>query len=83
MSKNFERDDILTGKDAISGLKSSPWEGLGKLVNTPCPVHFLLDDTTTFNIGFSIPYTLQKAQPAVIKKTGPLLTLLLALFIVG
>jgi len=31
----FEVDDIYTRKDAISGLKSSPWSGLGKLVNTP------------------------------------------------
>ena len=35
LSKDFERDDIFTRKDAISGLKSSPWAGLGKLVNTP------------------------------------------------
>jgi len=31
----FEVDDIFTRKDAISGLKSSLWAGLGKLVNTP------------------------------------------------
>jgi hypothetical protein len=28
-------DDIFTGKNAISGLKSGPWEGLGKQDNTP------------------------------------------------
>jgi hypothetical protein len=28
-------DDIFSRKDAISGLKSSLWVGLGKLVNTP------------------------------------------------
>jgi hypothetical protein len=35
LSQVFEMDDIFTRKDAISGLKSSPWAGLGKLVNTP------------------------------------------------
>ena len=35
LSQVFEVDDIYTRKDAISGLKSSPWAGLGKLVNTP------------------------------------------------
>ena len=34
LSQNFEVDDISTGKDAISGLKSSPWASLDKLVNT-------------------------------------------------
>jgi hypothetical protein len=31
----FEVDDIFTRKDAILGLKSSLWAGLGELVNTP------------------------------------------------
>jgi hypothetical protein len=31
----LEVDDIFTRKDAISGFKSNPWAGLGKLVNTP------------------------------------------------
>jgi hypothetical protein len=35
ISKVFEMDDIFTRKDAISGLKNSPWAGLGKQVNTP------------------------------------------------
>jgi len=42
MSKDFERDDIFTGNDAISGLKISPWEGLGKPVDTP-PGQFKFD----------------------------------------
>ena len=33
LSPVFEMDDIFTRKDAISGLKSSPWAGFGKLVN--------------------------------------------------
>jgi hypothetical protein len=35
MSQDSEVDDIFSRKDAISGLKSSLWVGLGKLVNTP------------------------------------------------
>ena len=35
ISQVFEEDDIFTRKDAISGLKSSPWADLCKLVNTP------------------------------------------------
>ena len=35
LSQVFEVDDIFTGKNAISGLKSSPWADLCKLVNTP------------------------------------------------
>jgi len=35
ISQVFEMDDIFTRKDAISGLKNSPWAGLGKQVNTP------------------------------------------------
>ena len=35
ISQVFGVDDIFTGKDAISGFKSSLWAGLGKLVNTP------------------------------------------------
>ena len=35
ISKVFEVDDIFTRKDAISGLKSSIWADLCKLVNTP------------------------------------------------
>jgi hypothetical protein len=43
--------------DAITGLKGSPWAELGNWT-----IHFLLDDITTFNIAFPIPYKLQKAQ---------------------
>jgi hypothetical protein len=46
LSQNFEVDDISTGKDAISGLKSSPWAGLDKLVNTSL-VQILEYDITT------------------------------------
>ena len=35
ISKDFERYDIFTRKDAISGFKSCPWAGLSKLVNIP------------------------------------------------
>ena len=35
LSQVFEVDDIFTRKDAISGLKSSLWADLSKLVNTP------------------------------------------------
>ena len=35
ISQVFEVDDIFTRKDVISGFKSSPWAGLGKLLNTP------------------------------------------------
>jgi hypothetical protein len=35
ISKVFEADDIFTRKDVISGLKSSLWAGLGKLINIP------------------------------------------------
>jgi len=35
ISQVFEVDDIFTRKDAISGLRSTLWAGLGKLVNTP------------------------------------------------
>jgi hypothetical protein len=62
ISKVFEVDDIFTRKDAISGLKSS----LGRVyVNWSIhlwTVQFLLDDITTFNIGFPIPYTFQKSK---------------------
>ena len=34
ISQVFRVDDIFTRKDAISGLKISSWEGLGKLANT-------------------------------------------------
>jgi hypothetical protein len=37
--------DIFTRKDGISGLKSSSWAGLGKLVNTPL-------DSSTFGIWY-------------------------------
>ena len=47
ISKVFEVDDIYTRKDAISGLKSSPWAGLGKLVNTPLNSSILKYDITT------------------------------------
>jgi hypothetical protein len=30
LSQVFEVDDIFTGKNAISGLNSNPWAGLGK-----------------------------------------------------
>jgi len=43
ISQVFEVDDIFTRKDAISGLKGSSWEGLGKLVNT-------LQDSSIFGI---------------------------------
>jgi len=43
----FNADDIYTRKDAISGLKSSPWAGLGKLVNTPLNSSILKYDITT------------------------------------
>jgi hypothetical protein len=56
LSQVFEPADIFTRKDAISGLKSSPWAGSGKLVNTPLTVQFLEYDITTFNIAFPIPY---------------------------
>jgi hypothetical protein len=46
LSQNFEVDDISTGKDAISGLKSSPWASLDKLVNTSL-VQILEYDITT------------------------------------
>lgn len=32
----------------------------------PWTVQFLLDDITTFNIGFPIPYKLQKAQAGLL-----------------
>jgi hypothetical protein len=35
ISQVLEVVDIFTGKDAISGLKSSLWAGLGKLINIP------------------------------------------------
>jgi len=35
ISQVFEMDYIFTRKDTISGLKSSLWSGLIKLVNTP------------------------------------------------
>jgi hypothetical protein len=35
ISKDLRMYDILNRKDAISGLKRSPWTGLCKLVNTP------------------------------------------------
>jgi len=50
-------DDIFTRKDAISGLKSSLWAGLGNLVNIPLNSSILKYDITTFNIAFPIPYT--------------------------
>jgi hypothetical protein len=34
LSKVLERNDIFIRKIAISGLKSIPWAGLDKLVNT-------------------------------------------------
>jgi hypothetical protein len=45
ISKVFEMGDIFTRKDGISGLKSSSWAGLGKLVNTPL-------DSSTFGIWY-------------------------------
>jgi len=54
--QDFERDDIFTRKDTISGLKSPPLEGLGKLVNIPWTVQFLEYDITTCNIALPIPY---------------------------
>ena len=47
LSQIFEVDDIFTRKDAISGLKSGPWEGLGKLVYTPLDSSILKYDITT------------------------------------
>jgi hypothetical protein len=47
ISKVFEVDDIFTRKDAISGLKSSLWAGLGKLVNIPLNSSILKYDITT------------------------------------
>jgi len=47
ISQVFEVDDIFTRKDAISGLKSDPWEGLGKLVYTPLDSSILKYDITT------------------------------------
>jgi len=43
ISQVFRVDDIFTRKDAISGLKSSSWEGLGKLAN-------ILLDSSIFGI---------------------------------
>jgi len=40
ISQVFEVDDIFIRKNAISGLKSSLWAGLGKLVNTPLESSF-------------------------------------------
>jgi len=34
LSRVFEVDDIFTRMEDITGLKSSPWAGLGKPVNT-------------------------------------------------
>jgi len=45
ISQIFEVDYIFTRKDGISGLKSSSWAGLGKLVNTPL-------DSSTFGIWY-------------------------------
>ncbi len=47
LSQGFEVDNIFTGKNAISGLKSSPWAGLGKLVYTPLDSSILKYDITT------------------------------------
>ena len=47
ISQVFEEGDIFTRKDAISGLKSGPWEGLGKLVYTPLDSSILKYDITT------------------------------------
>ena len=66
LSQVFEVDDIFTRKDAISGLKSSPWAGLDKRVNTPLDSSILLDDITIFNIDFPIPYTLQMYETATL-----------------
>jgi hypothetical protein len=35
LSQVLRSADIFTWMDAISGLKSIPWAGFGKLVNTP------------------------------------------------
>ncbi len=40
-------DDIFTGKDAISDLKSSLWAGLDKRVKTPLNSSSLKYDITT------------------------------------
>ncbi len=76
ISKVFEVNDIFTRKDAISGLKSSPWADLCKLVNTP------LDSSNFWNmisqpsiLLFRFHIHCRYLQAAPIKKTGPLLTL--------
>jgi hypothetical protein len=47
ISKVLEVSDIFTRKDAISGLKNGPCEGLGKLVYTALGSSILKYDITT------------------------------------